>query len=172
MSSLLGQAQLGHLPLANPGLSPGPTPYLSLCESVAAYLATVSSLDLTLAVNLFDTFIPDAPDQMVTVLERPGAASLLTFTGMGQPQSILDQPAIQIRVRAAANGYSVGNALTQQVFGALQGLANTQLPTGGMTFLLLAATGYPAYLGTDSRQRPEWSLTMRVLLQNAQRILA
>ena len=147
---------------------------LSLCGSIAAYLETITDLNLNFdgagAVNLFAGFIPDEPDQMVAVLERPGAATLLTFTGNSQPQSLLDQPVVQIRTRAATGAFVTGNTLTQQVWGNLQGLSNIQLPTGGMKFLLLTATGYAAYLGTDTRNRPEWSVTLRVILSNTQRV--
>lgn len=154
------------------------TELLSLCATIATYLASVSSLNLTLGTNCFYSFMLDEPDQIVVVLERPGAQSLLTMTGpagvsgTAQSQSLLDQPLVQVRTRAATGAYVAGNFLTQQVFGALQGLSNQEIPTGQMEFLLLTATGFPAFLGTDGRQRPEWSLTLRCILQNTQRVLA
>src|ERR1700722_17095878 len=140
MSSLLSQGQLGSFPPAGLGGT-----VLSLCESVATYLAAQPSLGLTLSTSCFYSFVPDAPDAMVAVLERPGAASILTLTGMGQPQSLLDQPSLQIRVRDATGNYVNGNAQTQAVWKVLQGLANTQLQSGGITFLLITASNYPAF---------------------------
>ncbi len=159
------------------------TRLLSLCASVAAYLETVTSLSLNFdgagTKNCFAGFIPDEPDQMVAVLERPGAQTLLTLTGpagttgTNQAQSLIDQPVIQLRTRAASGGYVTGNTLAQQAWGYIQGLNNTMLPsTGGMRFLLVTASSYPAFIGLDARQRPEWSGTLRCILENTQRVAA
>ena len=56
------------------------------------------------------------------------------------------------------------------MFGALQGLANQDVPSGGMFFLLFEATGFPLFMGQDTRQRPEFSLNLSVMLQNTQRV--
>ncbi len=102
---------------------------------------------------------------------------LMTFTGPNaptggtpQPQSLLDRPVIQLRVRGPMGSYSATNTLMQQVFGALQGLANRDVPSGGMFFLLFEATGFPLFMGQDTRQRPEFSLNLSCFVQNTQRI--
>ena len=149
------------------------TTYVSVADSICGYLASVGPLGLTSGVNLFSSLIPDQPDLCVAVFERPGAATLMTLTGGAQlPQSLLDRPSVQIRVRCAADDYATGNTLMQQVWGALQGVANTDLPSGGLDFLLLTAAGYPAMMGQDTRQRYEWSLNLSTILNNSQRILA
>jgi hypothetical protein len=147
---------------------------LTLCESVATYLAAQGSLGLTLGTNCFYSFIPDAPDAAVVVLERPGAASILTLTGPGgssgsAPQSLLDQPSLQIRVRDATGNYVPGNTTAQAVWKVLQGFANSTMQAGGINFLLITASNYPAFLGVDTRQRPEWSLNLRTIISNVQR---
>lgn len=157
------------------------TGVLSLAECLTTYLGSIPGLGLTYnpdavtpASTVFADFLPDSPVQAVAVLERAGAETRLTMTGMGQPQSLLDQPVVQIRVRSGPDDYATGNTLMQQVWGALQGLSETYLPdqASGMLFHLITATGYPAYLGVDVQERHEWSVSLRVLLENTQRVPA
>jgi hypothetical protein len=155
------------------------TTYVGIAESVCSYLASISSLSLTAGTNLFAGLQPDEPDRCVSVFERPGMKPLMTFTGAPaptggtpQPQSLLDRPLIQLRARGPMGSYSATNTLMQQVFGALQGLANQDVPSGGMFFLLFEATGFPLYMGQDTRQRPSFSLNVQTILQNTQRVPA
>ncbi len=152
---------------------------VSLGASVCTYLASIGSLGLTVATNLFYGLLPDEPDQCVAVFERPGMKPLMTFvgpagaTGALLPQSLLDRPLIQVRVRGAMGTYAATNTLMQQVFGALQGRANVATPSpSGLFVLLFEATGSPLYMGQDTRQRPEFSLNLSVMLQNTQRVPA
>ena len=152
------------------------TTFVGVAESVCSYLASISALDLTSGTNLFAGLLPDAPDAAVAVFERPGMKPLMTLTGpagtsgAAQVQSLLDRPVIQIRVRGPMGSYAATNTLMQQVYGTLQGLANQDVPGGGMFFLLLEATGFPLFMGQDTRQRPEFSLNMSCFVQNTQRI--
>lgn len=156
-----------------------PPTTVSLGESVCDYLAGISSLGLTVATNLFFGLQPDEPDQCVSVFERPGQKPLMTFvgpagaTGALLPQSLLDRPLLQVRVRGAMGTYQATNSLMQQVFGALQGLANSNVPSpSGLFVLLFEATGFPLYMGQDTRQRPEFSLNIQAFVQNTQRVPA
>jgi hypothetical protein len=90
--------------------------------------------------------------------------------GTAQPTSLLDRPLIQVRVRGAMGGYAATNTQMEQVFGALQGVANQDVPGGGMFFLLIEATGSPLFMGQDTQQRPEFSLNLQLMLQNTQRV--
>lgn len=152
------------------------TTFNSVAESICSYLASVPALALTAGVNLFAGVQPDEPDQVVSVFERPGMKPLMTMvgpagsTGTAQPTSLLDRPVIQVRVRGPMNSYAATNTLMQQIFGDLQGLANTDVPSGGMFFLLVDATGSPLYMGQDTRQRPEFSMNFQLMLQNTQRV--
>ena len=149
------------------------TTYVSIGESVAEYLAdTVTYTALTVGTNAFYGLVPDEPDELVCVFERPGGSPLMTMTGEGLSQSLLDRPQIQVRVRAAANNYAAANTLMQQVLAALQGLANSEVPSGGLEFLLISMSGSAMYLGQDTRQRPEWSVNLSAIVDNTQRILA
>ncbi len=153
---------------------------VSLAASVCDYLASIGSLGLSEGVNLFAGLQPDEPDTCVSVFERPGMKPLMTMTGPNmptggtpQPQSLLDRPLLQVRVRGPMGSYAATNTLMQQVFGALQGRANIATPSpSGLFVLLFEATGFPLYMGQDTRQRPEFSLNIAVILQNTQRVPA
>lgn len=173
-SSSLASASLASLPLA----SLSATGTVGVAESICLYLET-TDLNLNFSgagqKNLIVNWIPDGPeypDTIVSVFERSGLPTRLTMTGMGQPQSLLDQPVVQIRVRAAQGEYVAGNTLMQQVWGNLNGLSEVELPTGGLLFHLLNANGFPQYLGRDVQQRHEWSLNLHVIVENTQRVPA
>lgn len=146
--------------------------YVPISNSVVEYLAGIPALALTAGVNIFAGLMPDEPDKAVGVFERPGQKPLGTLTGTGAGVSLLDRPLLQIRVRSTMNDYLGANTLMQQVWGNLQWIANQAVPSGGMFFLLFDASGSPMFLGQDTRQRPEWSLNLNVMLQNTQRVPA
>ena len=57
------------------------TTYVSIGESVAEYLAdTVTYTALTVGTNAFYGLVPDEPDELVCVFERPGGSPLMTMT--------------------------------------------------------------------------------------------
>jgi Bacteriophage minor capsid protein len=153
------------------------TTFVGVSESICSYLASIPALGLTAGTNLFAGLQPDKPDALVCVFERPGMSPVMTMTGApapsggtAQPTSLLDRPLIQVRVRGAMGGYAATNTQMEQVFGALQGVANTAVPGGGMFFLLIEATGSPLFMGQDTQQRPEFSLNLQLMLQNTQRV--
>ena len=88
------------------------TTYTSVANSVALYLASIGALGLTAGSTIFSEMLPDEPDKCVAVFERPGAATLMTLTGGTQlPQSLLDRPMIQIRVRSAMDDFTYERVL-------------------------------------------------------------
>ena len=121
------------------------------------------------AINCFVGILPDSPDQCVAIFERPGQAPILTMTGQSQAESLLDQPAVQIRVRTAPADYVAGNTLMQGVYKVFQGFVESALNVGGLYFHLITALGSPLYLGQDVRQRHEWSQTFRTIYDDTQR---
>ena len=146
---------------------------LSLADTICIYLQSAGlSLNFNGAgtVNCFSNFLNDTPDQIVAVFERAGMVPLMMLAGGGAGIGVLDQPQFQVRVRSASGDYAGGNALTQNVYGVLQGVTETYLPdNGGQLFHLVTALGSPGYLGIDVRQRHEWSQTFRVLYEDEQR---
>ncbi len=120
-------------------------------------------------INCFVGILPDQPDQCVAVFERGGQAPLMVLTGSGGPESKLDQPAVQIRVRTAPGDYVAGNTLMQQIYGVFQGFVESALNVGGLYFHLIAALSSPIYLGLDVKQRHEWTQTFRTIMDDTQR---
>lgn len=154
-----------------------PTP-LSLGAELATYLQGYSpSLGLNFSnpgtINLFVGGLPDTattPDLAASLLERGGIGPVMTLTGGSATlTNKLDRPQVQVRVRAAMTGYVAGNTLVNGIFGALHGIANTQLNTGGAVFTLIMAQQSPVYLGRDERERHCWSLNFATWWENDQR---
>lgn len=154
-----------------------PTP-LSLGAEIATYLQGFTpTLGLNFsnpgAINLFVDSLPDTaatPDLAAAVLERGGLPPIMTLTGGDQTLvNKLDRPQVQIRVRAAMGGYVAGNTLVNGIMGALQGVANTAITSGGQVFTLIMMQQSPVYLGRDERERHNWSLNTHAWYQNSQR---
>lgn len=153
-------------------------PPLSLGAELATYLQGYTpTLGLNFsnpgAVNLFVAGLPDdanTPDLAASIMEGGGLPPVMTLTGGSATYtSKLDRPRVQIRVRAAMGGYIAGNTLINSIFGALQGIANTQLNSGGATFTLIMAQQSPVYLGRDERERHGWTQNYHAWWENDQR---
>ena len=125
------------------------------------------------AINLFSSLLPDDPDLAAAVIERGGLPPIMWLTGPGTQiasESKIDQPVFQIRTRAGMTGYVAGNALTQSIYKALQGVTETQInPPNGSIFKLIRAQQSPIYLGRDERERHMWSQNYFAMVENAQR---
>ena len=121
--------------------------------------------------NLFATFMPDEPDLAAVVIERGGLPPLMMLES--NPFSKLDQPVVQVRVRAGMTDFTDGNALIESIFKALHNLSEVTLNAGHAFFHLIMAMQSPAYLGiapvTDARQRHTWAMNFRILWENDQR---
>lgn len=154
------------------------TTVLSLEDEIATYLqsqgsaiSTVLNFNGSGTVNLFTTFLPDAPDLAVAILPRPGVAPVMTLTGLSAAESKIDRPGFQVRVRSGMNGYTAGNALIQSIFKALQGITETVINgSPNALFHLISAMQSPAYIGTEPiRQRHQWSQNWNVIWENPAR---
>ena len=172
MPALLGGSQLGNLLLGGSGGANT----LSLGDEIALYLqgqtlSTPLNFDGAGEINLFSTFMPDEPDLAAVVIERGGLPPLMML--QDNPFSKLDQPVVQVRVRASMQGYADGNALIESIFKALHNLSEIVLNPGHALFHLIYAMQSPVYLGTspttDARQRHMWSINFRLLWENDQR---
>ena len=144
-------------------------PPLPLGAEIATYLAAQGSLGLTLGSNLFVSVLPDNPDAAVAVYEYGGMAPIMTLTGLGAAESKIDRPNVQIRVRQSMTGLLAGNTTVNAIYGALQGLTEVTLTSGGALFHLISARQSPVFLGRDTKERPEWTLNMQVIWENDQR---
>jgi hypothetical protein len=130
------------------------------------------------SINCFSSLLLDQPDTAVAVIERGGLMPVTWLTGPGSHtttpmpatnESKLDQPVVQVFTRSAMTGYLVGNTLAEGVFGALQGIVETVLNTGGALFHLIVALQSPTYLGRDEKERHQWSQNFRIQWENGQR---
>lgn len=129
-------------------------------------------------INCFSTLLPDQPDLAIAIIERGGLPTVMTLTGPAFQsttyvppvnESKFDQPVIQIFARSGMTGYTVGNALVQGVFGALQGVVEHRINPGGALFHLIASLQSPMYLGRDLKERHQWSQNFAIQWTNPQR---
>lgn len=129
-------------------------------------------------INCFSTLLPDLPDLAVAIIERGGLPTVMWLTGPAFSsttyvppvnESKLDQPVFQVFARSGMTGYTAGNTLVQGVFGALQGITERVLNSGGALFHLIASLQSPMYLGRDLKERHQWSQNFAVQWENDQR---
>lgn len=126
-------------------------------EDVAVYLdANVAGL--TLGTNLFIGRMPDAPDAAVAVGEPPGSPPTMH---MGNNPVPIEQPQIQIRVRAASadTSYSAARTTIRACYNALKTASGT---INGTRYLGFGPRQDPFPLGADDWEREEWSVNFDV----------
>jgi len=145
----------------------------SLGDEICLYLQSASiglNFNGSGTINLFSTLLPDEPDLAAAVIERGGLPPVMWLTGWpAVNESKLEQPVFQVRIRSGMTGYNAGNLLAQGVFGALQGVTETVLNSGGALFHLITAQQSPVYMGRDERERHQWSQNFFVMWENDQR---
>lgn len=129
-------------------------------------------------INCFSTLLPDQPDLAIAIIERGGLPTVMWLTGPAHSattyvppvnESKLDQPVFQVFARSGMTGYTAGNTLVQGIFGALQGIVERTLNTGGALFHLIASMQSPMYLGRDIKERHQWSQNFSTQWENPQR---
>jgi hypothetical protein len=132
-----------------------------LLDDLAAYLQAEGIG--TVGTTLFKGSVPqDAPlvsaqDALVALIEGPGMGPIRPHTPR---ESIVEQPTLQIVVRGAQHGYPAARQKAQDVFVALDGLANVTL---GTTFVLwIFALQSPFWLHTDTLNRPHIVFNIRL----------
>jgi hypothetical protein len=103
--------------------------------------------------TLFLGFMPqDEPgtgsqDAIVSVIEIPGQGPRAAHDN-----TRYELPYLQIATRGAPYGYQAARQKAQEVWDALEGLANTAL--SGTAYLLVEALQSPYWLRTDDLNRP------------------
>ncbi|MFB7908112.1 minor capsid protein [Kitasatospora sp. NPDC056076] len=99
-----------------------------------------------------------------TMPPTPDAAVALGAYGLGEPDPLNndDELGLQVRARGGPDP-RVSRRRCQDIYNALQGLTDTQLPDG--TLLLLAtAVQTPSPLGTDGNGRHEHVVNFRIFV--------
>lgn len=122
---------------------------MALLDDVGAALTTAGLVGGATGWTLYLGHLFDEPDKdkAVCLYELPGEVP--------EQKWAIDRPALQVRVRGAANGYSAARAKLQAIFDLLH--AGEDAVGGGMVFLYAAQSG-PTPLGADEKFRPHISM--------------
>lgn len=119
-----------------------------IIKALADYLVTVT--DLTLGTDLYLSYQPESPDDVVTIYD----------TGGVEPDRYLPtaDPTAQILVRASQ--YETAHNRATEIAEALHGLHNQTLGDHYVYYIFLL--GEPAHIGRDKRNRDEISINVHV----------
>lgn len=136
---------------------------MTLTEQIATLLSNLGLGSYTPAGTTGDIYLTqaaDTPDNAIAVARYGGieSDSLLGY----------DQPTVQIRVRGDNIDPSVSEQRAQAIYDALHGMSTRYLVPGGTYLVLCIGTsGGPIYIGTDLKNRFEWSTNFRMEIRNA-----
>lgn len=131
---------------------------MTVLEPLAARLTSASVA--TTAVNLFLGIMPDTPDACVALFEYAGEAPLEV---MQSNTATLEQPSIQVMTRGARNDYPAALALIESVRDTLTAITDETI--SGVRFLRVHNLSSVNALGTDDKDRPEFSLALRAVVE-------
>lgn len=119
-----------------------------ILDEIGTYLAAnISGTTLTLGSNLFLGRLPDAPDTAVAIYESGGTLPDHTMGGASIP--VVERARIQVVSRAV--GYSAARAVAENVWTALEGIADESL--SGKRYLRVTALQSPFPLERDTSER-------------------
>ena len=132
-------------------------------DDITAYLAS-HGLG-TVGQTIFKGLLPDQPDQVLSVLESPGAPMI---SGMGGQSNVsgIEQPRIQVTARAARGAYGVARALAHQVYDLLDDLGPVVLVSGSARYLHIEAVQPPFALSgnpEDQNERPRVVVNFHIM---------
>jgi len=116
-----------------------------MLEGLASYLSAQSGL-LPSEVSIFMGWMPDSPDENVTLYEPGGAASMRVRDGLDLG---VEQPTITAIARA--DSYAVARSLAQTVYAAVAGIDNVNMTDA--FWLWLQPLHPPIYSGRDTKNR-------------------
>lgn len=129
-----------------------------MLEALADRLQSASVA--TTATNLFLGIMPDNPDLCVALFEYAGAAPLEVLS---DDTATLERPSVQVMVRGARNDYPTAKTLIENVRNTLTGIANEDI--SGERFLRVQELSSINALGVDDNDRPEFSLSLQVVME-------
>lgn len=131
----------------------------SLCRYLAGMVPGLTFDETGSTSNVFDTRLPQTPDQIVSVREYGG----------GEPDSLIgyDEVHIQIRVRGPKDDPRPSRTRVHAIRDALEGATNLTLPSGPFTVLIHSLQPPFAMDGVDSQGRFEHVLNLSVEVRNA-----
>lgn len=112
------------------------------------------------ASNMFIGIMPDTPDLCVALYEYAGAAPLEV---MRDDSATLEQPSVQVMTRGARNDYPAARELMVNVRDTLCSITDETI--SGVRFLRVHNQSSMNALGTDEKDRPEFSLSLRAVVE-------
>lgn len=129
-----------------------------ILEALGDYLN--GKQQLVLATNLFLAKMPDSPDLCVTIFEYEGFAPMEVF---GNTPYAVDQPRVQIIVRAARDDYK---AAWDKLDAVRQLVSNlTDITISGTKILRVASLGSSIPLGLDDKDRPRLTTNFQAFVE-------
>lgn len=97
--------------------------------------------------------MPDGPDDCIAIFDYAG--------GNPYPHLAVDNPSVQVLVRAGANNYSGGYDKCFEIKDRTLGLMSQDLE--GERWVSITMVGDINFLRRDDQDRPEWTLNFSVL---------
>jgi len=118
-------------------------------KDIAEYLEDLSRG--TVGTNIFVRFMPDSPDNCISVTQTAGKPHEVTVD--------LEYPSVQIRVRNTDSATLF--TLINTIITDLHGIANTTIE--GRVYNWIGATGSPTFITRDAKDREIWSVNFEII---------
>lgn len=136
---------------------------MSLVDDVQDYLADASLVDGATGWASVRRRVNDQMGDQLVVLTEDGGLEPETPSESGIGSATFREPAVQVRVRAAAWDGDAAYAQSQAIYDLLHGARNV---TMGSTFYhrVKAQTASPVFIGFDEQGRPEYTTSFRAVL--------
>lgn len=128
-----------------------------VCQLLHDLALGVYKVDGTAGGTIFETVLPDAPDEALAVARYPGPTS---DSKLGY-----DSVNAQVRVRGSRADVRTGEAKAQAVYDAVHGLGERPLTGGGYLQLAVGNQSGPVYMGRDQNGRHEWAVNFQLELR-------
>jgi len=129
-----------------------------LCRFLSASVSGLVFDETGTTSNVFDTRLPQTPDEIVCVREYGGP----------EPDSRegWDEVYVQVRVRGPVDDPRPPRTRINRIREALEGLTNVTLPQGPYTVLAHLISQPAPMDGVDSQGRYEWVLNLSIEVRN------
>jgi len=131
---------------------------MTMLEALASRLTAASVV--TSASNLFLGIMPDNPNVCAALYEYAGEYPMEAFS---PSTAQIDRTRVQVMTRSGRDDYAAARTLMVNVRDNLTGLVNQTVD--GVVFLRVSELGPIEFVGRDDDDRPQFSLSLRVLSQ-------
>jgi len=125
---------------------------MTAAEDIKTLLDNSSSCGLTFGTDLFIGLMPDGPDLCASVTDAPG---------LPPSPTLYYSEFVHILVRGGVGGYSEAASLAEDIGAVLHEYTGT--PAGSDFYYAgVWLTGSPAFIGVDDKNRPMFSINLRI----------